>query len=90
MPARSREMTGSTVARRAGARRFRVARAACPPSTSGSDRRSAQEMKTFPYDDPSVGTPLRDDLQLVVLEKSLAYLRNASGDILDARAQERN
>lgn len=52
--------------------------------------RRTGEMKAFPYDDPSVGTPLRNDLQLVVLEKSLAYLRNASGDILDAPAQDRN
>ena len=29
------------------------------------------EIIPFPYDDPSVGTPLRDDLQLVVLEKPL-------------------
>jgi hypothetical protein len=33
--------------------------------------RRRDEIIPFPYDDPSVGTPLRDDLQLVVLEKSL-------------------
>jgi ribosomal protein S18 acetylase RimI-like enzyme len=32
--------------------------------------RRTGEVMPFPYDDPSVGTPLRDDLQLVVLEKS--------------------
>ena len=28
-------------------------------------------LERFPYDDPSVGTPLRDDLELVELKKSL-------------------
>ncbi len=35
--------------------------------------RRTGEILPFPYDDPSVGTPLRDDLQLVVLEKALEY-----------------
>jgi ribosomal protein S18 acetylase RimI-like enzyme len=34
--------------------------------------RRTGEVLPFPYDDPTVGTPLRDDLQLVVMQKSLA------------------
>ena len=34
--------------------------------------RRTGEVLPFPHDDPKVGTPLRDDLQLVVLQKSLA------------------
>ena len=30
------------------------------------------ETLPFPYDDPSVGRPLRPDLELVVMEKTLA------------------
>jgi ribosomal protein S18 acetylase RimI-like enzyme len=33
--------------------------------------RQTGDVVPFPYDDPGVGTPLRDDLQLVVLEKPL-------------------
>ena len=34
--------------------------------------RRTGEILPFPYEDPSVGTPLRDDLQLVVLQKVLS------------------
>jgi ribosomal protein S18 acetylase RimI-like enzyme len=33
--------------------------------------RRTGKVLSFPYDDPNVGTPLRDDLQLMVLEKPL-------------------
>jgi ribosomal protein S18 acetylase RimI-like enzyme len=33
--------------------------------------RRTGEILSFPYDDPNVGTPLRDDLQLMVLQKPL-------------------
>ena len=39
--------------------------------------RRTGEIIPFPYDDPSVGTPLRDDLQLIVLEKP--FLRSGTG-----------
>jgi ribosomal protein S18 acetylase RimI-like enzyme len=34
--------------------------------------RRTGEVLSFPYDDPNVGKPLRDDLQLIVLERPLA------------------
>jgi ribosomal protein S18 acetylase RimI-like enzyme len=34
--------------------------------------RRTGEVLSFPYDDPNVGTPLRDDLQLMVLQKPLS------------------
>jgi hypothetical protein len=40
-------------------------------------RRTGYE--AFPYGDDSVGTPLREDLQFVVLEKTLRHSRPAAG-----------
>jgi ribosomal protein S18 acetylase RimI-like enzyme len=39
------------------------------------------EVIPFPYDDPSVGTPLRNDLRLVVLEKPLTPTDTAAETI---------
>ncbi len=38
--------------------------------------RPTGETKPFPYDDNRFGTPLRDDLRFVILEKELAPLRS--------------
>jgi hypothetical protein len=35
-------------------------------------------LEPFPYDDPRVGTPLRDDLALVTLTKSIVFSSRAS------------
>jgi ribosomal protein S18 acetylase RimI-like enzyme len=42
--------------------------------------RRTGEVLPFPYDDPSVGTPQRDDLQLIALEKPLARSRDGLSD----------
>lgn len=46
--------------------------------------RRTGELIPFPYDDPSVGTPLREDLELVVLRKALSGPQEAQVEYASA------